>query len=88
MSSNEHLAWAETFLAALASAGVRDVVVCPGSRSTPLALAADVTAGLHVHTAVDERAAAFFALGQARVTRLRASCSAPRVRPARTSCLP
>ncbi|MDC0744278.1 2-succinyl-5-enolpyruvyl-6-hydroxy-3-cyclohexene-1-carboxylic-acid synthase [Polyangium mundeleinium] len=70
MSTNEHLTWAETFMAALAAAGVRDVVVCPGSRSTPLALAADVTAGLRIHTAVDERAAAFFALGQARVTRL------------------
>ncbi|MDI3282037.1 2-succinyl-5-enolpyruvyl-6-hydroxy-3-cyclohexene-1-carboxylic-acid synthase [Polyangium sp. 15x6] len=70
MSPNDHLAWAETFMAALASAGVRDVVVCPGSRSTPLALAADVTEGLRIHTAVDERAAAFFALGQARVTRL------------------
>jgi len=66
--SNEQLAWAEIFMAALEAASVRDVVVCPGSRSTPLALAADVTPGLRCHVAVDERAAAFFALGQARAT--------------------
>ncbi|HRI68633.1 MAG TPA: 2-succinyl-5-enolpyruvyl-6-hydroxy-3-cyclohexene-1-carboxylic-acid synthase, partial [Polyangium sp.] len=40
----------------------------PGSRSTPLALAADVTKVLVCHRAVDERSAAFFALGQARIT--------------------
>ncbi len=67
MSQNQ-FAWVETFVSALVAAGVRDVVVCPGSRSTPLALAADATEGLVCHVAVDERAAGFFALGQARVT--------------------
>ncbi len=66
--SRDQFAWIETFMFALSCAGVRDVVVCPGSRSTPLALAADITDGLVCHVAVDERAAAFFALGQARVT--------------------
>ncbi len=43
--------------------GVRHAVVCPGSRSTPLALAllADDRIGVHVHH--DERAAGFVALG-------------------------
>lgn len=66
--SRDQLGWIETFMAALAHAGVRDIVVCPGSRSTPLALAVDVTTDLVCHRAVDERSAAFFALGQTRVT--------------------
>ena len=67
-SSNLHSAWAELFMRSLASAGVADVVISPGSRSTPLALAAARVGELRCHTAVDERSAAFFALGQARVT--------------------
>ncbi|MGK4005523.1 2-succinyl-5-enolpyruvyl-6-hydroxy-3-cyclohexene-1-carboxylic-acid synthase [Sorangium sp. So ce1036] len=66
--SNLHSAWARLFVRALAQAGVEDVVLCPGSRSTPLAIAAVESGEVRCHAVVDERAAAFFALGQARVT--------------------
>ncbi|AKT40204.1 2-succinyl-5-enolpyruvyl-6-hydroxy-3-cyclohexene-1-carboxylic-acid synthase [Chondromyces crocatus] len=66
--SNLHMAWAELFVRAAVLAGVREAVICPGSRSTPLALAAAKEPGLRCHGIIDERMAAFFALGQARVS--------------------
>lgn len=48
--------------------GVRDVVVCPGSRSQALALAAaefERAGVLRLHVRIDERSAAFLALGLA-----------------------
>lgn len=60
--------WSRLLFATLQAAGVRDVWVSPGSRSTPFAWTALRTAGLTVRPVVDERAAAFMALGQARVT--------------------
>ncbi len=49
--------------------GLRDVVVCPGSRSTPLALACADRVELDVHVRIDERSAGFFALGRAMATK-------------------
>ena len=62
-------------LGALQRAGLGHAVLCPGSRSAPLALAAGLLQHrrLRVHTALDERSAAFFALGLARATGLPAA---------------
>jgi 2-succinyl-5-enolpyruvyl-6-hydroxy-3-cyclohexene-1-carboxylate synthase len=67
-ASNLHIAWAELLLRSLALSGVRNVVVSPGSRSTPLVLAAAKEIQLNSRVIVDERSAAFFALGQARAS--------------------
>ena len=48
---------------------VSDVVVCPGSRNSPLSLALLARPDLKVHVRHDERSAAFLALGIARVQR-------------------
>ncbi|HKO90193.1 MAG TPA: 2-succinyl-5-enolpyruvyl-6-hydroxy-3-cyclohexene-1-carboxylic-acid synthase [Polyangiaceae bacterium] len=60
--------WAEVLLASLAEAGLVDVIISPGSRSTPLVWAACQIPGFRRHALIDERSAAFFALGQARVS--------------------
>lgn len=60
--------WARLLMASFADAGVTDIVLSPGSRSTPYMLAAARTSRLRCHDAIDERAAAFFALGHARRT--------------------
>lgn len=57
-------------LGALSRAGVRHVCVCPGSRSTPLVVAAARADGVVVHTHLDERCAGFFGLGIARASRV------------------
>ncbi|WP_166845489.1 2-succinyl-5-enolpyruvyl-6-hydroxy-3-cyclohexene-1-carboxylic-acid synthase [Isoptericola sp. BMS4] len=73
------VAAARALVAELAALGVRDAVLAPGSRSAPLAyaLAEAADAGsLTLHVRVDERAAAFLALGLARGTAL-AGATAP-----------
>ena len=60
--------WSRLLLGTLARSGVEHVVLSPGSRSTPFAWAALNEPRLHCHSVWDERVAAFFALGQARVT--------------------
>jgi 2-succinyl-5-enolpyruvyl-6-hydroxy-3-cyclohexene-1-carboxylate synthase len=57
---------ARAVVSALVEAGVREVVIAPGSRSAPLSFAiydAAATGRLRLHTRVDERSAAFLALG-------------------------
>jgi 2-succinyl-5-enolpyruvyl-6-hydroxy-3-cyclohexene-1-carboxylate synthase len=55
--------WAATLVGALVGGGVRHAVVAPGSRSTPLALALADRPDVKVWSVIDERSAAFFALG-------------------------
>ena len=60
---------ARAVVAALVAGGVTDVVISPGSRSAPLALAvhaADAERRLRLHVRIDERSAAFLALGLAK----------------------
>lgn len=60
--------FAVLLLAELESAGVRDVVLSPGSRSQALALAAaefEAAGRLRLHVRIDERSAGFLALGLA-----------------------
>ncbi|MFB6137501.1 MAG: 2-succinyl-5-enolpyruvyl-6-hydroxy-3-cyclohexene-1-carboxylic-acid synthase [Halobacteriaceae archaeon] len=63
---NPAVACARAFVDELVASGVSAVCVAPGSRSTPLVFAADACDDLHTFSHLDERSAAFFALGRAR----------------------
>ncbi|MEI8051509.1 MAG: 2-succinyl-5-enolpyruvyl-6-hydroxy-3-cyclohexene-1-carboxylic-acid synthase [Actinomycetes bacterium] len=60
-------AFCATFIDEMERGGVRHAVVCPGSRSTPLVLAA-IRSSLTIHVRLDERSAGFFAIGLAKMT--------------------
>ena len=66
---NPSTAFATVFADELARCGVREVVLAPGSRSTPMAMAfhaLDVAGRLRLHVRIDERSVAFTALGLAK----------------------
>lgn len=61
-----NLGAAAALVRGLFDGGVRSAVLSPGSRSSPLALAAELCPGIETSVLPDERCAAFFALGAAR----------------------
>ncbi|MFB6107422.1 MAG: 2-succinyl-5-enolpyruvyl-6-hydroxy-3-cyclohexene-1-carboxylic-acid synthase [Haloplanus sp.] len=65
---NRNTLWARALVEELVRGGVDAVVVSPGSRSTPLVAAADRHDDLRTFSVLDERSAAYFALGRARRT--------------------
>lgn len=66
--SNVNSVWGALTMEVLARLGVETVVVSPGSRSTPLTLAAERNPKLEAVSILDERTAGFFAVGLAKRT--------------------
>ncbi len=66
--ADTQLRWSRRLIDGLAASGVRHAVISPGSRSTPLVLAAHACDEIDCRLVVDERSAAFFALGQVRAS--------------------
>ncbi|MGK2956158.1 MAG: 2-succinyl-5-enolpyruvyl-6-hydroxy-3-cyclohexene-1-carboxylic-acid synthase [Solirubrobacterales bacterium] len=67
-STNANTALASAFCEELQRSGVKQAVVSPGSRSTPLAVALWRQPGIEVTIALDERSGGFFALGAAQAS--------------------
>lgn len=65
---NPTYAYVAAFVDELARSGVKNVVVCPGSRSTPLAYGFAANPAIKVWMEYDERSASFFALGMAKAS--------------------
>lgn len=66
MPADVNSAWGRVLADELARCGLRHAVIAPGSRSTPLVLALAAHPDVEDHSVIDERAAAFLALGIAR----------------------
>lgn len=64
--TNTNLVWTSILAETLHLLGVKTAIICPGSRSAPLAVAFANHAEIEAIPALDERSAAFFALGIAR----------------------
>src|SRR5260370_19765038 len=68
MTRDANTAFATTIVDEFVRAGVLDACVAPGSRNAPLTLALVADGRLRVHVHLDERSAAFYALGCARAS--------------------
>jgi 2-succinyl-5-enolpyruvyl-6-hydroxy-3-cyclohexene-1-carboxylate synthase len=65
---NVNTLWGRAIVDELAASGVDAAVLSPGSRSTPLTVAFAEHPGVETFSQLDERSAAFFALGRAKRT--------------------
>ncbi|MCC5914791.1 MAG: 2-succinyl-5-enolpyruvyl-6-hydroxy-3-cyclohexene-1-carboxylic-acid synthase [Balneolaceae bacterium] len=65
---SDHLNWCSELIRSLYEQGVRHTIISPGSRSTPLTIAAAIHPGLRKRVVLDERSAAFIALGIGKAT--------------------
>lgn len=77
-----------SLIASLQKQGLRQLIICPGSRSAPLAYAAIRLArseALEIFVRYDERSAGFFALGIIRAAQLRGETRLPTVAVVTTS---
>ncbi len=59
---------AQTIVALCQAKGIKHIIICPGSRNAPLTIGFTENPFFNVYSIVDERAAAFFALGIAQQT--------------------
>jgi 2-succinyl-5-enolpyruvyl-6-hydroxy-3-cyclohexene-1-carboxylate synthase len=66
--SNTNSVWASVLVETLHRLGLQTAVLCPGSRSAPLAVAFALHESIEAIPVLDERSAAFFALGLAKQT--------------------
>jgi 2-succinyl-5-enolpyruvyl-6-hydroxy-3-cyclohexene-1-carboxylate synthase len=63
---NTNMIWASMLAETLHRLGLQTAILCPGSRSAPLAIAFAQHPGIEALSILDERSAAFFALGRAK----------------------
>lgn len=71
LEMNTSTTLARTIVRQILEAGISDVVISPGSRNAPLSIAFYQAASqglINLHTRIDERTAAFFALGIAKAS--------------------
>ena len=68
-AENRNYAIAGSLVAGLAVSGLKDVVICPGSRSGPLAVSFARCEAIKTWIHLDERSAGYFALGMAKGSR-------------------
>jgi 2-succinyl-5-enolpyruvyl-6-hydroxy-3-cyclohexene-1-carboxylate synthase len=65
---NVNTLWSSVLVETLSRLGLKTAIVCPGSRSSPLAIAFAQNPTIEAIPILDERSAAFFALGIAKQT--------------------